>query len=124
MGNSIINWIEQWLTDRIHRVVVDGEISSSKSVSSGVPRGSVRLLGPILLLVYINDLEEWVTGNILKCEDDTKLLRKTMEIGDKQKIQDEMDILVRWSENGSCYSILGNINVYTQNLGVGLVLPP
>ena len=83
MGNSIINWIEQWLTDRIHRVVVDGEISSSKSVSSGVPRGSVRLLGPILLLVYINDLEEWVTGNILKCEDDTKLLRKTMEIGEK-----------------------------------------
>ena len=81
MGNNIVNWIEQWLTDRRQRVVVDGEVSSWKSVLSGVPRGSV--LGHILLLVYINDLEEGVTGNILKCVDYTKLFRKTKETGDK-----------------------------------------
>ena len=81
MGNSIINWIEQWLTDRKQRVVVDGEVSSWKSVLSGVPQGSV--LGPILFLVYINDLEEGVTSSILKFADDTKLFRKTKEIGDK-----------------------------------------
>ena len=96
MGNSIINWIEQWLNDRRQRVVVDGEVSSWKPVLSGVPQGSV--LGPILFLVYINDLEEGVTGNILKFADDTKLFRKTKEIGDKQKLQDDIDKLVRWSE--------------------------
>ena len=37
MENSIINWIEQRLTDRRQRVVVDGEVSSWKSVLSGVP---------------------------------------------------------------------------------------
>ena len=84
MGNSIINWIEQWLTDRRQRVVVDGEVSSWKSVLSGVPQGSV--LGPILFLVYINDLEEGVTGKILKFADDTKLFTKTKEIGDKQHL--------------------------------------
>ena len=63
---------------------------------SGVPQGSV--LGPILFLVYIDDLEEGVTGNILKFADDTKLFRKTKEIGDQQKLQDDIDKLVRWSE--------------------------
>ena len=62
MGNSIISWIEQWLNDRRQMVVVDGEVSSWNPVLSGVPRGSV--IGPILFLVYINDLEEEVTGNI------------------------------------------------------------
>ena len=96
MGNSIINWIEQWLKDRRQRVVVDGEVSSWKPVLSGVPQGSV--LGPILFLIYINDLEEGVTGNILKFADDTKLFRKVKEFGDKQKLQDYIDKLVKWSE--------------------------
>ena len=96
MGNSIINWIEQWLTDRRQSVVVDGQVSSWTSVLSGLPQGSV--LGPILFLVYINDLEEWVTGKILKVADDTKLFRKAKEIGYKQHLQDDNDKLVKWSE--------------------------
>ena len=96
MGNSIINWIEQWLTDRRQRVVVDGEVSSWKSVLGGVPQGYV--LGPILFLVYIHDLQDGVTGSILKFSDDTKLFRKTKEFGNKQHLQDDIDKLVRWSE--------------------------
>ena len=96
MGNSIINWIEKWLTDRRQMVVVDGEVSSWKSVLSGVPQGSV--LGPLLFLVYINDLEEGVTGKILKFADDTKLFTKTKEIGDNFFSQNNIDKLVKWSE--------------------------
>ena len=88
MGNSIINCIEQWLTDRRQRVVVDGEVSSWKSVLSGVPQGSV--LGSILFLVYINDLEEWVTDKTLKFADKTKLFRKPKEIGHNKKLQDDI----------------------------------
>ena len=63
----------------------------------GCPKdGSV--LGPILFLVYIDDLEEGITGNILKCADDTKLFRKTKAIGDNKNLQDDIDKLVRWSE--------------------------
>ena len=49
-----------------------------------------------LFLVYINDLEEGVTGKILKSADDTKLFRKSKEIGDKQKLQDDIDTFVKW----------------------------
>ena len=49
---SITDYIEQWLTDRRQRVVVDGEVSNWKSVLSCVPQGSV--LGPILFLIYIS----------------------------------------------------------------------
>ena len=66
------------MTDRKQRVVGDGEVSSWKSVLSGVPQGSV--LGPILFLAYINDLEEGVTGSILKFADDAKLFRKLRKL--------------------------------------------
>ena len=112
MGNSIINWIEQWLTDRKQSIVVDGEVSSWKSVLSGLPQGSV--LGLILFLVYINDLEEGVTGSILKFADDTKLFRKTKEIGDKTIYKMTLINQSSGLKNGRCYSILGNVNVYTQ----------
>ncbi len=47
--------------------------------------GATRIctIGPILFLVYINDLEEGVTGSILKFADDTKLLETLREVGDK-----------------------------------------
>ena len=96
IGISIINWIEQWLTDRRQRVVVDGEVSNWKPVLSGVPQGSV--LGPILFLIYINDLEEGVTSKILTFADDTKLFRKIKGNGDKQQLQDDIDKLIKWSE--------------------------
>ncbi len=50
------------------------------------------------IFVYINYLEEGVTGSILKFADDNKLFRKIKEIGDKQNLQDDIDKLVKWSE--------------------------
>ena len=63
---------------------------------SGVPQGSV--LGPILFLIYINDLDDSITSNVLKFADDTKLFRKVNTDGDKQHLQNDVDRLVKWSE--------------------------
>ena len=91
-------------------------------------------------LVYIDDLDEGVTGNILKFADYTKLFRKTKEIGDKQKLQDDIDKLVRWSEKwqmlfnlGKCkclhtgpgntgmnYEMGGTIPVKEKDLGISM----
>ena len=96
IGKDVINWIEKSLTHRKQRVKVNGEISNWKSVLSGVPQGSV--LGPILFLIYINDLEDDIPSNVLKFADDTKVFRKVTNDTDKQSLQDDLDKLVKWSE--------------------------
>ena len=96
IGNGMINWIEKWLIDRRQRVVVDGEVSNWKAVLSGVPQGSV--LGPILFLIYINDLDDDITSKVLKFADDTKVFRKIKSDADKQHLQDDLNKLIEWSE--------------------------
>ena len=96
IGDGICDWIEQWLIDRRQRVVVDGEVSNWKSILSGVPQGSV--LGPLLCLIYINDLDDNITSNVLKFADVTKLFRRVNNDGDKQHLQNDLDKLVIWSE--------------------------
>ena len=96
IGNGMINWIEKWLFGRRQRVVVDGEVSNWKAVLSGVPQGSV--LGPILFLIYINDLDDDITSKVLKFADDTKVFRKIKSDADRQHLQDDLNKLIEWSE--------------------------
>ena len=63
---------------------------------NGVPQGSV--LGPLLFLIYINDVDDNITSNVLKFADDTKVFRKVNTDGDKQHLRNNLDKLVKWSE--------------------------
>ena len=92
----MINWIEKWLIDRRQRVVVDGEVSNGKSVLSGVPQGSV--LGPILFLIHINDLDDDITSEVLKFPDNTIFFRNIKSYADRQHLQDDLNRLTEWSE--------------------------
>ena len=72
---------------------------------SGVPQGSV--LGYLLFLIYINDLDDNITSNVLKFAYDTKVFRKVNTDGDKQHLQNDLDRLVKWSEKWQMLLIFG-----------------
>ena len=71
---SVLSWIRDFLTGRRQYVSVKGESSTWKDVVSGVPQGSV--LGPVLVIIFINDLPEVVNSIVKIFADDTKLYNK------------------------------------------------
>ena len=110
MGESVVNWIRNWLSGRNHRVIVEGEESSWRPVISGVPQGSV--LGAVLFLIYINDLENEIGSNILKFADDTIIFRRVESQEDGHKLQVDLNKLVNGLINGKCYLTTTNASVY------------
>ena len=91
LNNRVSSWIEAWLRDRRQRVFVGGEESAWSAVSSGVPQGSI--LGPLLFIVYINDLDEKMTSTVLKFADDTKISSNS-----QQELQRDLDTAVEWAQ--------------------------
>ena len=85
-----MNWIKVFLTNRTQVVRVNGEMSEPAVVESGIPQGSV--LGPILFVIYINDLPNEVTSNILLFADDTKIFRWIKSISDSSLLQKDLSI--------------------------------
>ena len=89
-----LSWIKAFLGNRSQTVVVEGEESPTAPVTSGVPQGSV--LGPILFLVYINDLPEQVRSKVRLFADDTALYLTLNDINDSRTIQNDLDHLQIW----------------------------
>ena len=74
IDGKLLTWIQEFLIGRSQVVRVNGECSTSANVLSGIPQGSV--LGPILFILYINDLPDIVKFNIFLFADDTKLFHQ------------------------------------------------
>ena len=73
IGDGLIDWIKKWLTDKRQPFC----------------------FRPLLFLIYINDLDDNITSNVLKCTDDTKVFRNVNTDGDKQHLQSYLDRLVK-----------------------------
>ena len=95
INGNIGNWIENWLSDRKQRVVINGESSPWSLVTSGVPQGSV--LGPILFIIYINDLDIGINNIISKFADDTKIGNAIITEEDRAILQNDLHKISEWS---------------------------
>jgi ribonuclease P/MRP protein subunit RPP40 len=89
---NVLTWVKSFLTGRTFRVRVGDSLSSPSPVHSGVPQGSV--LGPLLFLIYINDLPDMLTTNCLLYADDIKI----WALNDPSTLQIDIDAVMRWSE--------------------------
>ena len=95
-GGKIVRWIEAFLTGRTQYVSVRSARSSEAEVVSGVPQGSV--LGPILFVLYINDLPDHVKCMLEMFADDTKIYGEVKGEEGIRKLQTDLDNLQLWSE--------------------------
>ena len=95
IDNLIMTWIKSWLIQRTQSVVVDGTSSSPVSVLSGVPQGTV--LGPLLFLLYINDIANRVSSSIRLFADDCILYRVIKCENDSIILQRDLDLLSQWA---------------------------
>ena len=89
-----LGWIESFLMGRSQTVVLNGNSSDELQVLSGVPQGSV--LGPILFLLYINDLPDSLQSQVRLFADDTAVYLTVKGQDDNQKLQNDLDILQEW----------------------------
>lgn len=97
LEGNLINWISAFLHGRTQRVVLENCFSSVADVISGVPQGSV--LGPILFLVFINDVVSTCCSNttVKMFADDLKLYSIYNSADGISNLQQSLDQLVTWS---------------------------
>ena len=95
INGNLLQWIESFLIGRKQRVSVNGHKSTWKPVRSGIPQGSV--LGPILFIIYINDLPNAVSSLVRIFADDTKVFTRVHSEEDFCRLQDDLDKLGEWS---------------------------
>ena len=95
---NVLGWITSFLSDRTQCVNVNSTHSGMAPVTSGIPQGSV--LGPILFVLYINDMPEVIHKDsyLYLFADDTKVFRHIKSQADIEQLQDDVDNLVTWSK--------------------------
>jgi hypothetical protein len=97
VDDGILRWIGAFLADRRQRVVLGGEFSSWVDVLSGVPQGSV--LGPLLFVVYINDMPDGLLNISKLFADDSKILAIVEDRFSSERLQGDLDKVCEWARD-------------------------
>ena len=78
ISGNLLSFFENYLSQRHQRVTLNGSESSWRSISAGVPQGSV--LGPLLFLIYINDLTENIKSQMRLFADDSSIFTPVIDV--------------------------------------------
>ncbi len=94
IAGNVHNWSENRPNNRKQRVIINGSASDWAPVTSGVLQGSV--LGPVLFIIYINDIDIALHNFIAKFADDTKIGKSVISDCDKQSVQEDLHKISAW----------------------------
>ena len=93
---KLLIWLESFLNNRTQQVVVEGKFSPPCEVLSGVPQGSV--LGPVLFLIYINNISLNIHSELRLFIDDILIYRPIINpVTDHVLLQDDLNTLIEWA---------------------------
>ena len=96
IAGNLLGWIQDFLSNRFQQVLYTGAVSAPKPVTSGVIQGFV--LGPLLFLGFINDLQqEVVTYDMLLFADDSKAVAPVRYDRDQVLVQRDLTAIGDWS---------------------------
>jgi len=95
VDSRVVVWIREFLLGRTQRVRVEGQLLEEVRVTSDIPQGSI--LGPLLFLVYVNDIWRNIESTIWLFADDCVSYRKIINNEDMEKLQKDMDRLGEWA---------------------------
>ena len=102
IGEPLLSWFYSYLVGREQRVVVNGTCSTWTEAGSGVPQGSI--LGPILFLLFVNDMPNVVSSaRIAMFADDSKCYKIIEQASDFVNLQQDLDALLDWSLSNEIY---------------------
>ena len=93
---KVLKWFQAFLQNRQQQVIIEGTKSNPSSVKSGSVQGSV--LGPLIFLMYIEDMTEDVKSNTKIFVDDAKVKNKIENEDDVQNLQADLDKMYIWQK--------------------------
>ena len=100
IGGKLLNWIESFLVGRSQSVVVQGVMSTSAEVKSGVPQGTV--LAPLLFLLYVDDLASVLKHSSIRLFADDAKVHKTIQTeGDRKLLLEDLGRIDQWAKENS-----------------------
>ena len=98
ISGELYNFLENFLSDRFQRVILDFQYSSWNPILVGVPQGSI--LGPLLFLIYINDLLNELKSNANLFADDRSLFTLVKDKNESTSIlNDDLLLISKWAYN-------------------------
>ena len=93
---ELLSLLKNYLQNREQRVVLNGQTSGWRKIDSGVPQGSV--LGPLLFLIYINDLPDGIISMCKIFADDTSLFSKVLDINKSvTELNTDLEKISQWA---------------------------